>query len=207
MTGDRSLADVESYNPEILPGAFDVPANWQKIFGRKAPLVVEIGCGGGRYIIGQAEAHPEIDYFAVERAGEFFNILKERVAKRRLANMRVCHTDAGDLVANVFPDKGVNTYHIYFPDPWPKKKHHKRRIFSKEVCGHLLRTLEPGGMLYFATDHHDYLQDVLPNIREVLPLKEHPAPWEDAPEGRTNYEIKYMKQGRPIWRFTAQKPR
>lgn len=201
-----SLAQADVYDPNLMLGALEVPANWTRIFGRKAPLIVEVGCGGGRYIIAQAEKHPECDFLAIERAGEFFNILHARVAKRRLPNMRVIKADADDMLATLFADRSVRKFHIYFPDPWPKKRHHKRRIFSETFCAHLRRTLEPGGELNFATDHYDYLQDVLPRIRAALPLKEHPGPWEDEPQGRTNYEIKYMKQGRPIWRFSAKMP-
>jgi len=200
------LADGENYQPNLMPGALEIPANWEKIYGRKAPLIVEIGCGGGRYLISEAEKHPEFNYLAIERAAEFFNILLERVTKRRLANMRVCRTDGADLVASVFSPASVRAFHVYFPDPWPKKKHRKRRIFTPEFCTDIWRDLEPGGRFYFATDHRAYLNDVLPVIQAYIPVAEHVGPWEDAPLGRTNYEAKYMKQGRSIWRYIAQKP-
>jgi tRNA (guanine-N7-)-methyltransferase len=197
------LAEREPYEPELLPGQLAIPVDWTRVFGRVAPLVVEIGCGGGRYLIGQAETHPEADFLAVERAHEYFKVLKERVAKRRLPNTRVMRTDGGDLVANCFGDASVFAYHIYFPDPWPKKRHHKRRLFSDAFCAHLRRTLRPDGTLFFATDHQDYFAEILPRLRAALRVTEHPEPWEDAPAGRTNYEIKYLKEGRPIYRLTA----
>lgn len=197
------MAPIEVVDPELLPGQLQIPADWSKTFGRTAPLVVEIGCGGGRFIIGQAEAHPEWNFAAIERAGEYFRILKQRVVRRRLANMCVLRTDAADLIASCFPDECVATYHVYFPDPWPKKRHHKRRIFTADSCRHLRRTLARGGTLYFATDHADYYAVVAPLLREVLEVREHAGPWQDAPTGRTNYEIKYMREGRPIHRLVA----
>ncbi len=193
-----------AFDPEVVNERLHTPEEWSKIFPRSAPVIVEIGCGGGRYIISQAEQHPENNYLAIERANEFFQILKERTAKRKLANLRVCRTDAGFWVMHGFPNQSVSQYHIYFPDPWPKKRHHKRRIFSNAFCEALNRTLKPDGILNFATDHAGYLEEILPVLRANLNITDHPQPWEDAPLGRTNYEIKYMKVGRPIWRFTGK---
>jgi tRNA (guanine-N7-)-methyltransferase len=187
------LAAPEPFDPELVPGQLSVPVRWARVFGRTAPVVVEIGCGGGRFIISQAEAHPDRDFIAVERAHEYFKLLKQRAAKRRLANLRILRTDGGDLVSSCFADRSVTAYHVYFPDPWPKKRHHKRRLFTDSFCAQLRRTLVPGGTLFFATDHGDYYAEVLPRLRAALEVVEHPGPWEDAPQGRTNYEIKYLK--------------
>jgi tRNA (guanine-N7-)-methyltransferase len=199
------LAVAEPLDPELTPGQLSVPVDWARVFGRAAPVVVEIGCGGGRFIISQAEAHPEWDFVAIERAHDYFKLLKQRAVKRRLANLRVLRTDGGDLVTSCFADRSVTTCHVYFPDPWPKKRHHKRRLFTDSFCAHLRRTLAPGGTLCFATDHEDYFAEILPRLRAVLEVSEHPGPWEDAPRGRTNYEIKYLKEGRPIFRLVARR--
>jgi len=187
---------------ELLAAQLPTPIDWPAIFGRQAPLVVELGCGSGRFIIGQAEAHPELDFVAVERAGEYFQLLKERVGKRPLPNMRVLKTDATTLVAR-FPAACVQTYHIYFPDPWPKKRHHKRRLIQPAFCAQLKRTLAHDGRLFFATDHAAYCTEAVPRLEAEFAVTHHPGPWEDAPLGRTNYEIKYMKVDRPIWRYSA----
>lgn len=200
------MADpADAYDPEIFPGQWPLPLSGEAVFGRRGPLVVEIGCGGGRFLIRQAELNPASNFLGLERAGEFFRLLKERVAKRRLPNMRVCRNDAADLLGTCLGEASVAVYHLYFPDPWPKKRHRKRRLLSPEFCAHLRRTLAPGGTLYFATDHAGYLEEALPNLRAALDVTEHPGPWEDAPEGRTNYEVKYLKVGRPIWRFVGRK--
>lgn len=198
------MVKPDVFDPEILPGALDVPANWGKVFGRNAPLEVEIGSGGGRYLIACAEARPESNFLAIETDGEYFYLLKERAAKRRLSNLRVCRNDATDLVASVFPDACVDCFHIYFPDPWPKKRHLKRRIFTAAFCSQLRRTLKPRGVLYLATDYRDYVLKILPVLAAKFEVDEHVGTWEDAPKGRTNFEIKYIKEGRPIWRYVAR---
>jgi tRNA (guanine-N7-)-methyltransferase len=185
--------------------AITAPLDWKSIFGRDAPVAVEIGCGGGRTLIKMALAGPEWNFLGVERAGEYYRTLRDRVSRRKLPNLRVARTDAAYLIGQFFADSSVSEYHIYFPDPWPKKRHQKRRMFNESFCADLKRTLVPGGIAYVATDYADYHDEILTRLRAVLAVKEHPGPWEDAPEGRTNYEVKYLKEGRPIWRLIARK--
>jgi len=181
------------------------PADWNALFGRPGPLIVEIGCGGGRTLIGMALARPAENFLAVERAGEYYRVLRERVTRRALRNVRVTRVEAEYLLSRLFPDECVREYHVYFPDPWPKRRHHKRRLFTSEFCANLRRTLIPGGVLFLATDHLDYYREVLPRLQAVVAVQEHPGPWEDAPLGRTNYEVKYLKEGRPIYRLVGTK--
>lgn len=190
---------------EPPPVAIAAPLDWKSIFGRQAPVAIEIGCGGGRTLITLALARPAWDFLGVERAGEYYRTLRERVYKRKLPNLRVARTDAAYLIGRFLAENSVHEYHIYFPDPWPKKRHQKRRMFSESFCADLRRTLVPGGSAFIATDFADYYAEILARVRAVLQVQEHPGPWEDAPEGRTNYEVKYLKEGRPIWRLIARK--
>lgn len=199
-----SLASDPAFNPEILPGQLSLPADWRAVFGRSAPLVVEIGCGKGTWLLGQAAADPDRNYLAIERAWDYFKVLRERAVKRRMPNLRVCRTDAADLIANCFGPQCVSVYHVYFPDPWPKARHQKRRLLTPEFCATLRRTLRPEGELFFATDHQGYAEEAIPALRTAFAVTEHPEPWPDAPKGRTNYEIKYLREGRPIWRLIAR---
>jgi tRNA (guanine-N7-)-methyltransferase len=196
-------------NPAARPSApceLTVDANaglleWKTIFGRACPVCVEIGCGGGRTLLGMALAHPERNFVGLEHTSEYFSILCERVTRRGLCNLRISRVDAALLLHYFIPDASVQEYHIYFPDPWPKKRHHKRRLFTEEFCADLRRTLISGGVLYLATDHAEYYTEILPRLRAVLAVTEHPGPWEDAPAGRTNYEVKYLREGRAIYRL------
>jgi len=204
-------APLEPPNPEWSkcelppPAELGEPADWSAIFGRPGPLIVEIGCGGGRTLIGMAVARPQENFLAVERAGEYFRILRERVTRRALRNVRVTRLEAEYIVGRLLQDESVREYHIYFPDPWPKRRHHKRRLFSDTFCANVKRTLVSGGVLFLATDHQDYYREILPRLQAALSVRERPEPWEDAPQGRTNYEVKYLKEGRPIYRLEGTK--
>ncbi len=184
---------------DVLP----VPADWTTVYGRSAPLVVEIGCGGGRTIMSMATAHPEWNCMGIERCGEYYRMMRDRAERKQLPNFRCGRIDAAYLIKQYFTDASVQQYHIYFPDPWPKKKHLKRRLFNASFCTELKRTMEASGTFYFATDHKDYYSAILPLLREYFNVTEHPDPWEDAPKGRTNFEVKYMIAGRPIYRLYA----
>ena len=180
--------------------------DWAKIFPRPAPVIVEIGGGGGRTIINMALSRPEFNYVGIEQAGDYYRVMHERVLKRMMPNLRTARLDAAYLIHRCFPDSSIREYHVYFPDPWPKKRHRKRRLFSEEFCADIARTLEPTGVLYVATDFEEYyIEDMLPRLRAALDVQEHPQVWEDAPEGRTNYEVKYLKEGRPIFRLVARR--
>jgi tRNA (guanine-N7-)-methyltransferase len=122
------------------------------IFGRKAALDVEIGAGRGDFIIARAQAHPERDFLAVERPGAVGQMLAARCGRMGLGNLRVAAMDGRTLVNLLLAEHSVSAFHIYFPDPWPKERHAKHRLFSPFFVHSLARTLECGGVLYVATD-------------------------------------------------------
>ena len=148
------------------------PLDFAQFFGRVAPVVVEIGCGAGRTVISMATARPERNYLGLEIAGEFYKELRERAFKRNWPHLKVGRIDAAFLVERYFAASSVDEYHIYFPDPWPKKRHHKRRLFSERFCAQLRRTLKPGCALNFATDHADYYAELLPRLKAELDVRE-----------------------------------
>jgi tRNA (guanine-N7-)-methyltransferase len=122
-----------------------------------------------------------------------------------LPNVRLYGADASLLIRRFFPGESVSEYHIYFPDPWPKKKHHKRRLLLPPFCAELHRTLRQDGIVYAASDHAEYFSEFIEYFRALFDVEEIVGPWPDAPNGRTNYEIKYLQAGRPIRRLTARK--
>lgn len=198
-------AALPPWEPELALDTLSTPADWSAVFERTAPLVMEIGCGGGRTIMGMAAAHPEWNCIAVERAGEYFRLMRARAIKRRMPNLRISRTDAAYLVNRFVADRSIAEYHIYFSDPWPKKKHRKRRLFQEAFCADIARTLAADGVLYVASDHHDYYhEDILPRLQAVLDVEVVTGPWPDAPQGRTNYEVKYILAGRPIYRMIGR---
>ena len=196
----------DSFEAELKPGGLQGPVDWTAVYGRPGPLVVEIGCGGGRALLNMALARPAENFLGVELCGEYYRMAHARANKRRVENVRVIVAEAQYLLACFFPDRCVQEYHIYFPDPWPKKRHHKRRLFNPPFCAQLRRTLLPGGVLYVATDDQEYYAEIEPLLREALAVEPHPGVWEEAPLGRTNFEVKYMAAGRPIYRLVARRP-
>jgi tRNA (guanine-N7-)-methyltransferase len=209
------LPDEAIRNPEA--GRLDV-RRWFADASR--PLHLEIGCGKGGFILQDSAANPGVNYLGVEYAREFYLYAADRVRRRGLANVRMLHTDATDLLAWRVPDGIVSVIHLYFSDPWPKRKHHKNRVVQDRFLADAWRVLVPGGELRVVTDHDElWAWDVehfdrwtgvvsggVPaELRERFGLPERPferrafvAPtW--AEEGQTvgtNYERK-MCDGRP----------
>ena len=179
--------------------------DWERTFGRLGPVEVEIGVGKGRFLLAAAAARPEVDLLGVEWANEYLRIAEERAAKRGLSNVRFVRADAREVVCRAIPDRSVSVYYVFYPDPWPKKRHHKRRFFQAASVDHLARTLVPGGSLHVATDHDEYwtvIETLLDSHPFFVRLPEFggegfPLP-ADAP--LTNFEAKYEVQGRRRWR-------
>jgi tRNA (guanine-N7-)-methyltransferase len=134
------------------PGRSDATIFWQLLFQNDHPNEMEIGCGVGSFLLPTAAAHPERNYFGIERAPTLAAVAEHAIARARLSNVRVLCADAQCVVASLIPAASVVAYHIYFPDPWWKRRHHRRRLFSRGFVAALARTLAPGGEVHLATD-------------------------------------------------------
>ncbi len=164
---------------------------------------VELGFGKGRYLLRRAAEDPETRFLGVEIAGQYYRMARDRARKRGLSNLVLVRGEAVYLLATQLPAGWADRVHVYFPDPWPKDRHHKRRLFDPETVDLVLGLLKPDGRLYFASDHLDYAE----LVRELLAA--HPAVelevlaggWPEGP--RTNYEAKFVQEGRPILRLVA----
>lgn len=132
----------------------------EQLFSRPAPLEVEIGAGRGDFIIDRATATRDHDFLAIESAATVAQLIALRAGRRGLTNLRVIRMDARTLVNLMFPDASVSAYHIYFPDPWPKKRHLKHRLFMPSFVSSLERTLQPGAPLFVATDVAPYAERI-----------------------------------------------
>lgn len=176
---------------------------WDQLFDSKKPVEVEIGCGKGRFLINSAMAYPGINYIGIERALRYFRIMKERVVRRELTNIRLLRDDAVYFVERFVPDETVSAYHVYFPDPWPKKRHRKRRLFNARFLEEIERTLAGDGTLDFATDYVEYYEEImalLETSRRLTALEEIPERVRELGGDLTNFETKYTAEGRVIHR-------
>ena len=175
--------------------------DWVDVFGSKGPVEIEIGIGKGRFLLAVAAARPDVRMLGIEWANEFLRIAEARAEKRRLGNVRFVRADAREIVASGVPDGSVEAYYVFYPDPWPKKRHHKRRFFQRPTVDHLARTLVPGGRLHVATDHDEYwtaiepLLDTHPGFRRLPEFGGETFPM-PADSPLTNFEAKYEVQGR-----------
>jgi tRNA (guanine-N7-)-methyltransferase len=175
--------------------------DWREAFGTPGRIEVEIGIGKGRFLLALAEARPDLSLLGVEWANEYLRIAETRAMKRGLANVRFVRVDAKRLVERAIPGGSVSAYYVFYPDPWPKKRHHKRRFFQTGTVDALARTLVLGGTLHVATDHEEYWSAIEPLLDchaafDRLPQfggEEFPLP-PDAP--LTNFEAKYEAEGR-----------
>ena len=183
-------------------------------FGRSAPLVVEIGSGVGEVVLASAAAHPQWDHLAVEvyRPGAAKTVL--RADRAGLGNVRVLQADAAALLRTGLEPASVAEIRIFFPDPWPKARHHKRRLITPATLRDAAQVLSPGGVLRLATDWADYAASMLVAV-ESVPMLCNPyqggpsggyAPrWEGRPE--THFERKGARQGRTAFDIQAVRRR
>jgi len=132
-----------------------------EIFGRVAPLVLEIGFGMGETTAAIAQTHPELDFLGVEVFVAGIGALARRVHDAQLPNVRIIEHDALEVVRNMIAPGSLAGIHIFFPDPWPKARHHKRRLLRKDFIGDLAQCLQPGAYLHCATDWEDYASQML----------------------------------------------
>ncbi len=150
---------------ELLP-VFGIPyaaahLDFARIFGRDAPTVLEIGCGMGETTVAIAQARPDVDFLGVEVFTAGVGALLKSIDERQLANVRILHHDAVEVVRHMIAPGSLAGVHVFFPDPWPKKRHHKRRLLQPPFVSVLASRLAANGYLHCATDWQDYAQQML----------------------------------------------
>jgi tRNA (guanine-N7-)-methyltransferase len=164
-------------------------------------LELEIGSGKGTFLVQQAASEPETNFLGIEWAGEFFRYAADRMRRRQLTNVRMLHDDAAEFITHRLPDGVCAVVHIYFSDPWPKKRHHKRRVVQDETLRQFHRVLEPGGELRLVTDHNELWQWYLEHAERSTNLFERtefasPTSAGDGEVVGSNFERKFVKEGR-----------
>ena len=189
LAGDQGLAELGAPLPldQLVPGDGD----WE----------VEIGFGKGKYLLRRCQEDPGRRFLGIELAAEYWRIFVEKARKRGLSNWVALRGEALYLISSVLPPGFASAVHVYFPDPWPKSRHRKRRLFDPETLDLVVGLVRPGGRLLFATDFLEYGE----LVREILDgypgldVNHRDRVWDEGP--RTNYEAKYIVEGRPILRL------
>jgi tRNA (guanine-N7-)-methyltransferase len=167
-----------------------------ELFGRNAPLVLEIGSGMGESTVAIARAHPAADFIAVEVHGPGVGSLLNRIASEKLENVRVVRHDALEVLEHMVPDGALAAIHLFFPDPWPKKRHHKRRLVQPGFAALAARKLQAHGIVHAATDWPDYAEQMSTIFSSEAQLE--PAAAGFAARPVTKFESRGRRLGHPV---------
>ena len=202
--------DFEGYGldrsdiPSFETGAWDPRALFEH---PEHPFELEIGSGKGTFLVQQSGLQPDTNFLGIEWAGEFFRFAADRIRRHAMSNVRMLHDDASEIVSHRLPDACCRVVHLYFSDPWPKNRHHKRRVLQDATVGAFHRILEPGGELRLVTDHDElwawYEEHATRHAnlfqREIF---ERPASAGEGEVVGTNFERKFRREGRPFHAMT-----
>jgi tRNA (guanine-N7-)-methyltransferase len=199
---------LEELAPYLLP-APDPPApiDWAALFGNDHPVELEVGFGKGLFLLTAAVANPDVNFVGVEVVRKYQLFTATRMAKRGLRNVRLACADARLFLRDCAGTASLRAVHVYFPDPWWKKRHHKRRVFTSEFAAQCERVLAPGGRLHLATDVEEYFGLMREALAPLTGLR--PLPGSDEPAGdqnyQTNFERKAREQGQPVFRAVYER--
>ncbi len=190
----------------IPPGCIDETLDFQTVFNNGHPVEIEIGTGKGRFILSESLNRPETNFLGIERKKKWLRIAVLRAVKNPRPNCMFLCLDADMAVKLLIRPGSVRAYHVYFPDPWPKDRHQKRRLFNPRFIEKMAGNLEPQGKLFLKTDHAAYFEEAHPRIADsgffdVLEKSvsdEVIQDFEEAPDGATHYEIKFRLEQRHI---------
>ena len=204
-TQQTALEELSPLYDLSRPG--DQKLDVKRAFPRQQPVIVEIGFGKGEVTVELAETFPAFNFLGIEvHKPGVGNVLHE-IHTRPLDNLRVYSGDAVEVLESSILPRSIRGFHIFFPDPWPKKKHHKRRLIQPRIARLLSRALEPGGYVYAVTDWQEYAEQILEVLGAakglVNPYDGFAPPVEWRPE--TSFERKGMEQENPIWEIWCKK--
>lgn len=203
-TAGRQMSDVL-----VDPAPVAETVDFATLFPQPNPIEVEIGSGKGGFLVEAATARPDHNFLGIEYVEKFALYIADRVVRHDLTNVRVLSADASHLFIHRMPPASIDVLHIYHPDPWPKKRHHKRRLFQPSFVDAAVRALKPAGRWYIQTDHADYFE-VMKTVtldRPDLTRIDFAAgdPENGSPVLRTNFAVRYGQEGESIYQLAFVK--
>jgi len=184
------------------------PLDWALLYGNENPVELEIGIGKGTFLLDQAVARPGVNFFGIEWARWFWRYASDRLRRHNCLNARTVRAEASYLLTEFVPAGSVSVVHIYFPDPWPKARHHKRRLIQPKFMPVVQHVLKDGGRLQIVTDHLEYFEQIEATLRgSALTVVDYNRPGSAGEEEfvGTNFERKYRREGRPFYAIAAVK--
>ncbi|MBN2874376.1 MAG: tRNA (guanosine(46)-N7)-methyltransferase TrmB [Spirochaetales bacterium] len=200
------MTDMQKDALERLYPRFGIPwnpdekINAEILFKRTGPFVVEIGFGMGLATADIAQALPDTSFLGIEVHAPGVGKLLSEIESRQIENLRICRHDAVEIVDSMIEAGSVDGFHVFFPDPWPKKRHHKRRIMNPDFVRLLTSRLRLGGYIYFVTDWEEYAEATLEVLMSEPGLSNAYAPWAKREDWRpvTKFEQRALNEGRLI---------
>jgi tRNA (guanine-N7-)-methyltransferase len=204
-----SLTALATAGILLDPSLAKQPMNLPGIFGNRRPVELEIGPGKGSFLLRRARQRSDLNFLGVEWGTAYAAYAADRAYRAGQTNIRIICADAADLFRKALTESCLWQVHVYFPDPWPKRKHHRRRLLKPAFIRHVHRALWPGGQLRVITDHAEYFRQIcrsLAGVRGFARLSIHGAPLGSQAAG-TNFGLKYARAGRSFYTIAAMRYR
>jgi tRNA (guanine-N7-)-methyltransferase len=198
--GSGQTKAMEELGPRFVLPYAATPMDWPQVFDRQAPRILEIGFGMGGATAEIARGHPENDYLGVEVHTPGVGALLKRIGELDLANLRIVQHDAVEVLRHMLAEASLDGIHIFFPDPWHKKRHHKRRLIQPAFVELLASRLKPGGYLHLATDWEDYARQMLEVLAANPLLRNTTDTYAPRPDHRplTKFEQRGLRLGHGV---------
>ena len=187
---------------EFVPVSIVEQLNFREIFGRDAPIEVDLGCGDATFLVAMAAQNPDRNFLGIERLLGRVRVACRKIARSNLENIRILRLESAYAVAHLLPAAAISRFHVLFPDPWPKRRHQRRRLFTAEFLDAIDYALEPRGLLHLATDDADYFR----SIHRIITVKSSVSISEEASDFPiTAFERKLAGKGAAIQRLLLRK--
>lgn len=183
----------------ITPPDLTKPLELDQYFSTQAPLELDIGCGKGKFLVARAQNNPGTNFFGTDRLLSRLQIIEKKVRKYDMHNVKLLNIENSHAIKYLFPQDSVTTAYVFFPDPWPKRRHHRRRLFSAAFINSLHNIIRLGGKIHIATDHLEYYAYIYKLIKNSTQFEETDLFVPEENE-RTNFETLFMSQNKPIGR-------
>lgn len=189
-----------------MPGNYFLKSEVGEIARHGKPLEVDLGCGDGSFLMGMAEKFPERDFLGVERLLGRVRKVCKKATRRGLGNARVLRLESRYFIEWLCPEEAISRLHLLCPDPWPKVRHHRRRLVQVEFLEAVRRALVPGGEFLFMTDHEEYFHWVEEKVAEFGKFERLEWVEDSFFYPKTDFQQQWESEGKSMWRLRCRKP-
>jgi tRNA (guanine-N7-)-methyltransferase len=203
MRGNRNISPSAAA-VEFVPDDYSAPLSLSLLFRRVAPIEVDLGCGDGTFLSALAKHNPGRNFLGIDRMEGRVRSACKKIAQHGLGNVRILRVEVSDAVERILPTRSVSAFHLMFPDPWPKRRHARRRVVTTQFCDSIHRTLVDQGLLSIATDQLDYFTKIDQAFAKAKRFTEIATPPELA-AARSTFEGRFVAAGLPIYRLVLRK--